>query len=185
MTTTNRFAPPKAVVEDRLGAEDDMWREGKVLVIRKGAAFPDRCIKCNAPAVAPKRRYKLSWHSPWLYLLILAALLLYAIVAAIVRKTAVVEVGLCERHQKRVLWGRVLGWGGLALELVFIALAVNTQNAISGLFLIAALFWLLIWAIAAMSVSRLVLPVRIDDRYVRLKGCGPDFLGALQDRTWR
>ena len=51
MTTTNRYGPPKAALEDRSGAETGMWREGKVLVLRKGSQFPHRCIKCNEPAV--------------------------------------------------------------------------------------------------------------------------------------
>jgi hypothetical protein len=105
--TTNRYAQPEAVLEDRTGNDAEMWREGKVLVMRKGGDLPHRCIECNEPSAAPLRRYKLSWHSPWLYLLLLLALLLYAIVAAIVRKTAVVHVGLCELHQRRVVWGRI------------------------------------------------------------------------------
>ena len=179
--TTNRYAPPKAVLEDRIGTEAEMWREGKVLVMRKGGDFPDRCIKCNAASVAPKRRYRLGWHSPWWYLLILLAILLYAIVAMIVRKKATIHVGLCERHQKRVVLGRIVGWGGFAVELALVLLSVSTGNPNYAL---AALGLALPWLIAAMVINRLVLPVRIDDRYVRLKGCGPDFLRSLPDRTW-
>ncbi len=181
MTTTNRFAPPKAVLEDRTGAEADMWREGKVLVMRKGGDFPDRCIKCNAPSVAPKRRVSLSWHSPWLYLLILLQIIVYAIVALIVRKTAKVHVGLCEQHQKRVLWSRVIGWGGLVVECALGYAAIATGRSELGLL---ALALLLPWLIAFIVVGRLLLPQRIDDRYVRLKGCGPAFLASLPDRTW-
>jgi hypothetical protein len=177
--TTNRYAPPKAAVEDREGGDERMWREGKVLVMHKDAHFPGRCIKCNAPSVAPKRRYRLSWHSPWLYLLLLLAILLYAIVAAIVRKTATVHVGLCERHQKRVLWGRIIGWGGLVLEVLLVWACAATPYEIFG---ILAFVLVIPWLIASVVVNRLVLPERIDDRFVRLKGCGPDFLRSLPDR---
>jgi len=181
MTTTNRYAPPKAVLEDR--ADDaEMWREGKVLVLRKGGALPDRCIKCNAPSAGPRRRRRLSWHSPWLYVLILLALVLYAIVAAILRKTATVELGLCERHQKRVLWGRIVGWGGLAVELLLVGASAATQD--EG-FALLALALALPWLIAAVAVNRLVLPARIDDHYVRLRGCGPAFLASLPERAGR
>jgi hypothetical protein len=179
MTTTNRYAPPKAALEDRSGNDTDMWREGKVLVLRKGCDFPNRCIKCNAPSVAPRRRYKLSWHTPWLYLLILLALLLYAIVALIVRKTAVVDIGLCERHQKRVLWGRIIGWGGLALEL---ALGIGSGVLDKPELGVIALVLALPWIITTLVVNRLVLPDRIDDNLVRLKGCGEEFLRSLPDR---
>lgn len=177
--TTNRYAPPKAVVEDRESDDSAMWREGKVLVFRKDAHFPNRCIKCNAPSVEPKRRYRLSWHSPWIYLLILLAILIYAIVAAIVRKTATIHVGLCARHQKRVMWGRIIGWGGLVLEIALVWAATSTPYEIFG---IAAFILVLPWLLASIWVNRLVLPERIDERFVRLKGCGPEFLRSLPER---
>ena len=179
MTTTNRYAPPKALVEDREGDGAAMWRDGKVLVLRKDAHFPDRCIKCNAPSVAPKRRYRLTWHSSGLYLLLLLAVLIYVIVAALVRKTAVVHVGLCARHQKRVLWGRIIGWGGLVLEVLLVWAAQTTPYEIFG---IAAFLLVLPWLLATIWVNRIVLVQRIDDRYVRLKGCGPEFLRSLPER---
>ena len=180
--TDIRYAPPKALLEDKQGTEAEMWREGKVLVVRRDGDFPHRCIKCNAPSVDPKRRYKLTWHSPWLYLLILLALLIYALVAIFVRKTAVVHVGLCERHQRRVLWGRIIGWGGLALEVVL--LWAGAAYDMTSLF--ATGFALLLpWLIATLILNRLVLAARIDDRYVRLKGCGPEFLRSLPDRSWQ
>jgi len=182
MTTMNRFAPPKTLVEDGVAPEAEMWREGKVLVMRLGGAFPYRCIKCNEPSVEPRQRYTLRWHSPWLYLLILLAILLCAIVAAIVRKKSVVAVGLCARHHKRVLWGRIIGWGGFAFEiaLIWAGLALDTPSL--GL---TALLLALPWFIATTVVNRLVTPVRIDDRYLRLKGCGPEFLRSLPERSWQ
>jgi hypothetical protein len=181
LTNYDRFAPPRAKLEQAAGEGDELWREGKVLVMRRDGVLPHRCIKCNAPSVAPTRRYKLTWHSPWWYLVLLMAVLLYALVALLVRKSAVVHIGLCERHQRRVLWGRIIGWGGFALMaiLVWAAVALGSGGAA-----VAAFLLLLPWVIATISVNRQVLPVRIDDRYVRLKGCGPAFLGSLPDRTW-
>ncbi len=183
MTTTNRYAPPKAVLRDHDGVETEMWREGKQLVMRRGGQFPHRCIKCNAPAVAPGRKQKLSWHPPGWYLLILLAVLLYAIVAMIVRKTATVEIGLCERHQKRVLWGRIVGWGGLAAMLL-LGFGAATQES-GAAFGIPLMLLVLPWLIATIVLNRLVTPKRIDERYVRMTGCGPAFLASLPDRSWR
>ena len=97
-----------------------------------------------------------------------------------VQKRVVVDVGLCERHQKRVLWGRLIGWGGLAIELLLVGTAISTGDSAYGL---AALFVLLPWTIASIVVNRLVLAQRIDDEIVRLKGCGPEFLRSLPDRA--
>jgi len=46
-----------------------------------------------------------------------------------------------------------------------------------------AMLLVLPWLIATVVVNRLVLPDRIDDKYVRLKGCGPEFLRTLPE--WR
>ncbi len=135
----------------------------------------------TGPVVAPGRRQKLTWHPPAWYLLILLAVLLYAIVAMIVRKTATIEIGLCERHQKRVLWGRIVGWGGFAAMLL-LGFGAATQD--SSAFGAALAILVLPWLIATIVLNRLVVPKRIDDRYVRLTGCGPAFLASLPDRTW-
>jgi len=173
MTTDNRYAPPRAVVEQAPAASDDLWR--------RTSSLPSRCIKCNEPAVAPARRVRLAWHPPAWYLLILLAVLVYALVALLVRKKAVVHLGLCERHQRRVLWGRGVGWGGFAVLVAMVAWSMAGHTpAAAGI----ALLLLLPWALATIWINRLVLPARIDDRYVRLKGCGPAFLRSLPDRTW-
>src|SRR5436309_2493776 len=73
-----------------------IWRSGPLLVMSQGARLPDRCVKCNAPANGQRLTRKLYWHSPYLYLLILLNLLIYALVAIFVRKKARVEIGLCD-----------------------------------------------------------------------------------------
>src|SRR5438105_983048 len=102
-----------------------LWRSGRVLVMGQGASLPDRCVKCNAPAHGQRLVRKLYWHSPFLYLLILASILIYAIVALIVRKRARVEIGICDsaRFQRRleIALGWLLGLGGLVLFIVGLA----------------------------------------------------------------
>ena len=65
---------------------DGAWREGNVLIVRKNVALPPRCVKCGAPAEGPLMKRTYYWHDPILYILILAGILIYAIVALIVRK---------------------------------------------------------------------------------------------------
>src|SRR5947209_12297282 len=67
-------------------APDGLWRDGKTLVVHKGASLPDRCIKCNEPAEGLSLNRKLVWHQPWLYLLIIPSIWIYAVVALIVRQ---------------------------------------------------------------------------------------------------
>lgn len=176
MDSFNPYALPQSSLHNAPVASETMWRDGKVLVLRTGSKFPDRCIKCNHPAVAPRRRYKLSWHSPGWYLLILFNILIYAIVGAAVSKRTVVQIGLCQNHQRRVLIGRIIGWGGFALLGLLLALAAILESSV--LLGICGLLFLP-WALAAIIVNRLVTPVRIGEDFTKLKGCGEDFLDSL------
>src|SRR5688572_33369007 len=76
-----------------------IWHSNALLVMTKDASLPKRCIKCNAPASELLKR-KLQWHHPALYLLIVVSILVYVIVACVVRKTATVNLGLCEEHRE-------------------------------------------------------------------------------------
>ncbi len=82
------------------------------------AQLPPICIKCGQPASGKPLVKVFSWHHPALYLVILAGVLIYVIVAMIVRKTIRVAVPLCPHHrQRRSLWV-TLAW---VLPLVGIA----------------------------------------------------------------
>ena len=68
------------------------------------AVFPNRCVLCNRDSGEHRLRRKLHWHRNWLYCLaVFPGLLVYAIAAAIIEDTALVEVGVCENH-RRGLW---------------------------------------------------------------------------------
>ena len=84
-------------------------RSGKVLVAAKGAAFPDRCVKCNAPVNGFRLKRNLYWYPPYVLLLIVLSLLIGLIVAMIVRKNARVEIGLCELHRSKRVRSMVIG----------------------------------------------------------------------------
>jgi hypothetical protein len=67
--------------------------------------LPPVCVKCGQPAPGEPVVKTFSWHHPALYLLILIAVLIYVIVALVVRKTIRVGVPLCSRHaQRRKVW---------------------------------------------------------------------------------
>jgi hypothetical protein len=78
-----------------------IWRSDKLLVAAPGAELPDRCVKCNAPAGGRRLKRTLYYHHPAIYLLLLCNLIIFAIVALIVRKRAVLQIGLCEHHLAR------------------------------------------------------------------------------------
>ena len=44
------------------GKSPGLWRDGPLLIVQRGAAFPNRCVKTNEPAVhVLKREFGLTW----------------------------------------------------------------------------------------------------------------------------
>jgi uncharacterized membrane protein len=137
--------------------------------------LPYRCVKCNEPTEKRLKR-KVTWHHPALYLIILVALLIYLIVALIVRKSATVEIGLCEEHQKKRRRNILITWGLVLLSVGSFVMAVMLEDI--NYFLVG--FVLLIAAIIYSIVAvRLIAPSKIDDKFVWLRGINKDYLDEL------
>ncbi len=152
-----------------------VWGDGAKLVMSRDAELPPRCVKCNVPTHLRLKR-KLSWHHPALYLIILVALLIYFIVAMILRKSATVEIGLCDEHQAK---RRRDVWITIALVIVGVlgvVLAMGFEDLMYLLIGFVALFAALIYGIA---VARVVAPAKIDDRFVWLTGVNKQYLNEL------
>jgi hypothetical protein len=172
----NPFAPPTAALG--VGrADGSSWRDGKVLVTLRDAELPPCCVKCGQPVVEMKRR-SFYWHHPALYLIALCALLVYLIVAIIVRRKATVTLGLCAEHRRRRRMGIAVGWGS---ALAGIALAITGGSLESCGLMSAGLLIFLGGIIAGMFMARVLYPERIDKDFARLKGCGEAFLAMLPE----
>ena len=121
-----------------------------------------------------KRR--LSWHHPAIYLIIIVALLVYLIVALFLRKNAVVEVGLCEKHLARRRQGVLVIW---LLLLVGLAGFIMAMVAADATYLLAGLGFFLAAIVYGLIAVRVVVPSKIDDKFVWLKGVNRDYLDQL------
>lgn len=180
MSDFNPYAAPKADLHAPRLAGDGMeiWRDNKVLVMTKGAVLPDRCLKCNAPAEGYRLRRKLSWHPSAYYLIILINLILYVIVALIVRYTAKAEFPLCPIHRRRRRWGIINGW--LLALLGFATLfggAVDNDHA--GYYVFGGLVLVVAGLVYGLVRSQIPRPSKIDKSFVWLKGVSPRFLAEL------
>jgi hypothetical protein len=69
--------------------------------------LPDVCLRCGAPATLHKSK-TFSWHPPWVYVLLIAGLLPFAIVAIVLTKRRRVEAPLCEQHKHHWLIRQLL-----------------------------------------------------------------------------
>jgi hypothetical protein len=153
-------------------------RRGKNLVVPRGAALPANCVKCGAPAQRPWRK-KFYWHSPAYYLIVLVALLIYVIVALIVRKSMELNVPLCEvHHGERKRYNMLAAILLLGFIPAGIALGQLLPNGEAIGFLVGAIMFiagLIFWVIA----SGYIRPTKIDDTHGVFSGVGEPFLQLL------
>ncbi|GAA5175172.1 hypothetical protein GCM10025771_06600 [Niveibacterium umoris] len=175
--TFNPYSPPRSAIEETLGHDNDVvWRQGKVVILRQREHLPHRCIKCNADAPLGAKPVRLYWHAPGWYVLLLINVLIYLVAAMLVRKRASVHIALCERHLKRRFVGRLIGWGGSLSMLLGMVLGIS-EDVPSAIVVCAIGFFASL--VAGVTLARTVYPVRINDLYVKVKGCGSAFVASL------
>jgi hypothetical protein len=113
LTPSNPYQIPEANLEPTFSNEDTVWRDGKLVVVRHNCALPARCVKCNAPVASQSyKKRTFYYHHPLLVLLIFLWVLIYLIVALLVRKRATHQLGLCPAHHKlrlQIVGGSLLG----------------------------------------------------------------------------
>jgi len=149
---------------------------GPNLIVLRNGILPNRCIKCNAVADAKPYNKRYYWHHSGWYLLILVALLLYAIVALCIRKDMKLVVPMCQQHRKKRLVNGLI-WGGMVVfsVVLFIVGAVAESVAL----VLVALVLLLAGLIYGAIVSRLLTPRFMDDYVGKFTGAGPAYLVTL------
>jgi hypothetical protein len=181
----NPYAAPEARVSPGpLAAEADegrgVWRDGKLLVMAKVARLPSRCVKCNEPATDRLKR-SLSWHHPYWYFLIFLPFgpLICIIVVLSIRKTAKIEVPLCEQHRASRIKGILFAWicalSGIALGFAA-GFIEEDYGAVVFVVGVALFFFGLIFG---SLTAQVVPPQKIDERHVWLKKVSPRYLAML------
>lgn len=153
-------------------------REGRDLVVWKGGTLPPFCVKCGRAVHDEPVRRKFYWHSPLIYLTILASILIYAIVALVVRKRFDLAVPLCESHFRlRRIWMSVAAALMLA---AFPALFLGVASGYPGTGLLVFLAALLggggVWTV----VAPILRPRKITDEMAVFRGAHESFFGRLR-----
>jgi hypothetical protein len=155
-------------------------RDGNRLIVPKPprnqvAPLPPPCVKCGAPANGKPINKTFSWHHPALYLLVLAGVLVYLLVAVIVRKSMRMSVPLCARHAQRRSTAVTLAW---VIPLVGVADAfVLPRFGIDGgvvalITLVLIVTGIVIWAIVDYPIR----PKSIDQYRGVFTGCAEAYL---------
>lgn len=185
----NPYAPPPIVADTVPTATaplkiEGMWRDDNTLVVHRDAWLPPRCVKTNQPTTSFLTRH-LVWTPSWVYLLLIANVLLGAIVILIMQKKAVLRIGLTEE--------RLAGRSRLIMISWSIALAgvVSFFTGIAALASEGSFQPLGPWLIGAGGLAaffgiingnfgaRIVYATKIDDHFVWLKGVCPEYRAEL------
>lgn len=128
------------------GETKGVYRDGKLLVVpTAGVSFPDRCVRCNAPAEGYRLRKTLRWHPTGVHYLVLFGVVGYVVALLRDRESVPVEMGLCPAHRRRRKRGQVLTLVALSL-LVAVSAAVLWGDP--GRF---ALALNLVWAVLVLA----------------------------------
>jgi len=94
----------------------------------------------------------------------------------IVRKKAVIHVSLCETHRRQRTLFIAGGWL-LALAAIASFIVAGIQE--SGVWVLPGLVLLVTGIALGMTKGVLVAARRIDDQFIHLRGCCPEFLQPL------
>jgi hypothetical protein len=171
-----------------LSGTTNAWCDGKNVVTRDNAELPARCYKCNETAPNRPLKRKLYWHPPAYYWLIVLGvvirigILLYIIVAIIVRKRATVEVHICPRHRTQRRLILIGGWGGFILGFFMI---LGTASIVHGGWIVVLSVLLCLGSLITLMIGlRLARASRINkDGVVWMRGAGKEFLASLPPWT--
>jgi len=181
----NPYKPPQIVdaIVDAAAVESyGLWRKANTLVMHKNVELPNRCVKSNVPATRRLKR-DLSWHHPAIFLSILISLLIYIILALVLRKTAKIYIGLSDEWFARRRRAIMTGWFTtvLGIAMFVIGIASVDQNEAFGWLILFGVVLFLFGLIYGLVRARMVSPARISDEYVWLKGVNPEFLADLPE----
>ncbi|MDE2507132.1 MAG: hypothetical protein KGM43_07980 [Planctomycetota bacterium] len=179
---TNPYAPPKTAIGQVVG-KNEFWCEGNLLVMRIGAILPDRCVMCNAPARGVQWHTRISWHPPWIYLLLLAFVLPYAIVALFFTRFAEISVGVCRHHlvrRRMILAALFLSHSAGILMIIFGVSMLNNFGAGGVSLILCGGLTIIVGVVAGAIFAPLVVTSEITTTLVRLKGVHPEYLAMLE-----
>ena len=181
MQEYNPYAPPMhdplAIGSLSQVAEAGCWRDGDAAVVRRPVAdLPDRCVRCNQAAGGFRLERKHSFYHPLLYVVLVLSPLIYVIVALIMRKTAIVRIGLCPDHRARRRKGILVGWIGSVFAMAGCSAGIVADSPEA---MLAGLGSFMIFPVVGIVMAHAIQPKRIDDNFAWLK-VGKPFLDSLQ-----
>lgn len=184
---SNPYKPPEAEILNT-AESDGVWRSQNILVLRKDAELPGRCIHCNTPTQFRRSR-RIYYLNPWIWLL---AVLLFIflnvfalpvlLLALLLRKSVKLAIPYCEQHwhRRQLLVGMTMlvlatSIGALFASIDIVAFRQYLFPVGTGLFVVGV--------VLSVYVRLTSLRARkIDKEIAMLKGAGLEFLDSLPEK---
>jgi len=169
------FSAPKPAFSSKL------WRRDKQLVARSEAPFPDRCVKCNAPASGFRLKRVVYWQPPVVGhgLGGIVAIIIKAIWMAVGQKKAKLRIGICPQHRAQRIQAIVIGWAGTIGGLVLMVRGATVFN--SGWIELAGFILFVGCAIYGGVKGPVISATMTKDEFVFVNGVCSSFLADLPD----
>jgi hypothetical protein len=161
-----------------------VYREGDLIVGPRIVRLPEGCVKCGGPEARVFAK-TLHWHHPAVFLAVLFNVLIYVVIALIVRKGGEVTFGLCAEHaMRRVRRMEIAGAACLAFVSVPIVFYGKASRTVADDFGTLAVIVGVIGAGASLIVliraHAVLRPKRIDDHQIKLAGAGQAYLRIVE-----
>jgi hypothetical protein len=169
--TANPYASPREV-SDPAAPPIGLWRDGKLLVVHRDAAFPPFCIRTNEPA-QPGFRCNLTWSYPidlW-------------------HRHLKLDVALCESCIQRYRRTRIVGWALICATMIIlfmtIILTITGRNDVNlSILAVPPCLFLLVFGIHFAGRPGVVLKIkRAQVPYYWISGAHPDFVARFSNWT--
>lgn len=152
--------------------------------------LPNVCMKCGATATTTAKK-SFRWYPPWINILILAGVLIWAIVASILTKRATVRAPFCDEHaghwRVRFMIAFIPLFGALMILIAGITVSATAnmdkdQESLGGFIALVGGGSFVLWLIVAAIVqSTGIRPTEITDDTITLTKVHPGFIDALRD----
>jgi hypothetical protein len=161
--------------------------------------LPPVCLKCGAEAEHYVKR-TFQWYPPWVLATMLAGLIPWMVLAAVLTKKMTVYAPLCRQHRSyftmRMLWGGliilvglVMTVGGIYLSVIIMAVQAKANNSPLVTFspCCATVFLFCVAMLVASVVMQMgIKPAEITEDDIKLKGVSDEFVEAVkEDRRGR
>jgi len=156
-----------------------LYRDGKNLIVMRGAELPLICVRCGQPATGGLLRKKFYWHERWIYLLLLPGVIWYVIAALFVRKRMDLGIPLCVQHRYRYQQLRraailmMVGSGVFVIASFFVSADYLIYPMLACFVLLLAGF--ITWLVAGLFLA----PKYMDAALGVFSGPGEQFLAQL------